>query len=120
MKIPLEDYYSKNVFLDLAPYFGDALLGCVTDAGGYGRDPDSLLQILSFCQHDSQHTGEGVTRAGRVAGENSVGTLFKNTLFSDKNRALIAPCAKNLTAVIHIELTAEIHKLFWVLKRPSE
>jgi len=47
MKIPLEDYYSKNVFLDLAPYFGDALLGCVTDAGGYG---DALYAIPTEMQ----------------------------------------------------------------------
>ncbi|MBQ7301583.1 MAG: extracellular solute-binding protein [Clostridia bacterium] len=32
MRVSLQDYYDKNTFLDLAPYVGDDLLGCVRDA----------------------------------------------------------------------------------------
>ena len=34
-RVSYDDYYDKNVFLDLSPYVGDLLLGCVKDATNY-------------------------------------------------------------------------------------
>ncbi len=41
-RVSLENYYDKNTFLDLTPYIGDQLLGCVTDAVGWG---DALYAV---------------------------------------------------------------------------
>ncbi|MBQ8577573.1 MAG: hypothetical protein IJ449_06370 [Clostridia bacterium] len=34
--ISFDDYFDKNVFLDVAPYFADDLLGCITECASWG------------------------------------------------------------------------------------
>ena len=50
-RVTLDDYYDKNAFLDLTPYIGDQLLGCVTDAVRWGDALYSVpmnMQIYTF------------------------------------------------------------------------
>ena len=50
-RVSLDNYYDKNTFLDLTPYIGDQLLGCVRDAVGWGNALYSVptaMQIYTF------------------------------------------------------------------------